>query len=443
MGKRDSRLNLSIWLNLFTKTLNMGVNFLLVPVLIAFLGKEKYGIWVTIYAFVNWFNIFDLGLGQGLKLKLTEAFTLKRNKEIRTLISSTYFFVMSIALGLFVIAIISYIFFNWSFILSINERYHLEANQALLILTLFFLLVFVAKLIGEVYASLQLPFIENIVKTIGQLFFLVFIVILSYNSFSQGSLLVVSIFSILPLFVLYLGINIYFFGYKSISLSPRLNLVSKKSLRQVVNPGISFFTIQIGCIILYSTDNLIIINLLSSEAVADYNVYYKYYSIPFLFYNIYVGSHWSSFIDALSKNDKRWIQKKMKMFNRLFILLCLSYVFVFLVNEKIISLWVGNDKIEKNDELGLFLILYFLVSALTTNYIYVINAFGKLRIQLIAYIIIAILNIPLSIVLVDYFKMGSAGVIIASTICLTILTILMPIQYHKIIKGRIKGIWNL
>ena len=443
MGKRDSRLNLSIWLNLFTKTLNMGVNFLLVPVLIAFLGKEKYGIWVTIYAFVNWFNIFDLGLGQGLKLKLTEAFTLKRNKEIRTLISSTYFFVMSIALGLFVIAIISYIFFNWSFILSINERYHLEANQALLILTLFFLLVFVAKLIGEVYASLQLPFIENIVKTIGQLFFLVFIVILSYNSFSQGSLLVVSIFSILPLFVLYLGINIYFFGYKSISLSPRLNLVSKKSLRQVVNPGISFFTIQIGCIILYSTDNLIIINLLSSEAVADYNVYYKYYSIPFLFYNIYVGSQWSSFIDALSKNDKRWIQKKMKMFNRLFILLCLSYVFVFLVNEKIISLWVGNDKIEKNDELGLFLILYFLVSALTTNYIYVINAFGKLRIQLIAYIIIAILNIPLSIVLVDYFKMGSAGVIIASTICLTILTILMPIQYHKIIKGRIKGIWNL
>jgi O-antigen/teichoic acid export membrane protein len=309
MSKRDSKLKLSVWLSLFAKSLNMGVNFLLVPLLIGFLGKERYGIWVTIYAFVNWFNIFDLGLGQGLKLKLTEAFTLKRNKKIKVLISSAYFFVTIIALVLIVIATISYFFLNWSSTLGINEKYHLETNQALLILTLFFLSIFVLKLIGEIYASLQFPFVQNVVKTIGQLFFLVFVVMLSCNLSSQGSLLFVSVFSILPLFILYLGINIYFFGYKSISLLPRVNLVSKESLRQIVNPGISFFIIQIGCIILYSTDNLIIINLLSSETVADYDVYYKYYSLPFLFYNIYIGSHWSSFIDALSKNDKRWIQK--------------------------------------------------------------------------------------------------------------------------------------
>ena len=83
LNKRASRLKLSVSLNIFLKIINITVSILLVPVLLITLGKEKYGIWVTIFTFIGWLNIFDLGLGEGLKLKLTAAFSLKQSKKIK------------------------------------------------------------------------------------------------------------------------------------------------------------------------------------------------------------------------------------------------------------------------------------------------------------------------------------------------------------------------
>jgi len=181
---------------------------------------------------------------------------------------------------------------------------------------------------------------------------------------------------------------------------------------------------------------------MSGDAVADYNVYYKYYSIPFLFYTIYIGSHWNSFIDAIAKNDFLWIKKKIKLFNKLFLLLMLSYVVLFFINQKVIELWIGKEEIPVDNSLSIYMIIYYLISSFATNYIYVINAYGKLRVQLLSYVVIAIINIPLSIFLVKHFEIGSSGVILSSLICLSILSILMPIQYYKIMNYNAKGIWN-
>ena len=53
------------------------IAFLLVPLSISYLGNEKYGLWLTIYSFIGWFNFFDFGIGHGLRNKLTEAWATK------------------------------------------------------------------------------------------------------------------------------------------------------------------------------------------------------------------------------------------------------------------------------------------------------------------------------------------------------------------------------
>ncbi len=438
---RNSRLRLSVTLNLILRALNLILNFVLVPILITYLGKDNYGIWVTIYAFISWLNIFDVGLGQGLRLKLTEAFSLNKVQEIRALISSTYWFVIATSCFLFVIFLIFYLVFNWSSFLGIDPSYYEPTNYAIGILVLFFLLIFISKLIGAIFASLQFPYIDYLIKTLGQLFFLGLVLLLS-NFRYESSLILVSLFSVVPLFLFYLGFSIYFFNFKSPSLIPRIRNISRKTLNDIVKPSISFFVIQIGYIILYSTDNIIIINLLSEEAVADFNVYYKYYSIPFLFFGIFLSSHSSSFIDALSKKDVSWVKDKIKFFNIIFLFLIGGYLILFFANEWLISLWIGKEKIDADGTLGVFLILYFLISSLISSYITVINANGKLKIQMICYIIISIINIPMSIFFVKYYNMGSEGVIAASIVSLIVLLIYMPIQYSKIVEGKISGVWN-
>ncbi|NVK51782.1 MAG: hypothetical protein HWD85_02530 [Flavobacteriaceae bacterium] len=441
MNKRNSKLKLSVRLNLVLKALNMLINFALVPMLLAFLGKRTYGIWVTIYAFIAWLNIFDVGLGQGLKLKLTEAFSTNQIQKIKKLISSAYYFVAVTSTIIALLFSISYFFFDWSSILDIQEAYHKETNYSIAILVMFFLSVFIAKLIGVIYESLQLPFVENLIKTLGQLVFLILLFSMTDYDF-ESNLIMTSIFSMLPLLLMYLLFTGYFFRYKSPSLLPRIKNISKCTLKEIIKPSVSFFVIQIGYIVLYSTDNLIIINLLSEEAVTDYHIYYKYYSIPFLFFNIYLASHGASFIDAFAKKDFSWIKKKIKLFNKLFLLLITSYIILFFFNEKIMELWIGEGNVTIDNTLGFYLILYYLISSYAAGYIYVVNSYGKLYVQLISYIFIAIINIPLSIFFVKFFDMGSEGVLIASIICLLILLIIMPIQYLKIVNQKVRGIWN-
>ena len=441
INKRTFKLKKSVSFNLILKAFNLTINFLLVSILLTFLGKENYGVWITIYAFINWLNIFDLGLGQGLKLKLTEAFSLNRFKEIIKLISSAYFFLFLVTTILFLGFFITYFLFDWSAVLNVEKEYSSEINYALVILIAFFLLIFIAKLIGVIYSSLQLPFIDNLIKTSSQFVFLLLLIFLNHLDV-ESSIILLSFFSTAPLLLIYLLVNGHFFIIKAPSLLPKLKHVSKKVLKQIAKPGIQFFAIQMGYIILYSTDNIIIINLMSAESVTDYNIYYKYYSIPFLFYNLYIATHWESFIDALVKKDFSWIKSKINFFNKLFFILILCYFCMYHLEEKVIELWLGNGKITKDHTLAFYMIIYYLISSLTTNFIYVINSYGKLKIQLISYVIIAVINIPLSVFIVQQYKTGSEGVLLASIVCLLILLILMPIQYSKIINQKAKGIWN-
>jgi O-antigen/teichoic acid export membrane protein len=440
LNKRASRLKLSVSLNIILKIISITISILLVPVLLITLGKEKYGIWVTIFTFIGWLNIFDLGLGEGLKLKLTAAFSLKQSKKINKLISSTYFFIFFVIIFLFTFFILLDLFLDWSELLDLSD-YKSEINNSIFILVCFVLLLFIFKIIGTIYASLQLPFVENIIKTFGQFIFLIGLVLINFTDF-KINLVWVTVFSLLPTLLFYLVFNIIFFRFKASFLSPKLNNINKEILKEVVKPGFSFFIIQLGCIILYSTDNIIILKLFSANEVANYSIYYKYYSFPFLFYGLFISSHWNAFIDALAKNDFLWIQEKILLFKKLFIILIISYISFFLLENRFLWFWVGKENIKIDVIMSVNMITYFLISSFTTIYIYVINAYGKLYIQLLSYVFITIINIPLSIFLSKNCNLGASGVILASSICLLILMLLIPFQYQKIIKNKISGIWN-
>jgi O-antigen/teichoic acid export membrane protein len=438
---RDFKLNLNIFLNFGLKAINIGVNLAFVPLLIAFLGKEKYGIWLTIYAFVSWLQMFDLGLGNGFKLKLTDAFSNKKVHQIRSYISTSYIFISIISLTVIILFLFSNLLTNWDQLAGFSETFNKEYNYSFNIVIISFLVILIVKLVGVIYSSLQQPYIDNLIKTISQLLFLGIIFLLYYLN-SKNSLIWVGLASTLPLILIYISFSIKFFVLKAPNLIPKISHFSKVALSEIAIPGINFFLIQICMVVLYSTDNLIILKLLSAEDVTNYNIAYKYFGLPFMIFTLYISTHWPAFIDALAKNEYEWISKKIYRFHVLFIFLIISYVIFYFAFNFIVSIWIGDENVYLENQLNLSMIIYYLISAYTTIYIYVVNAYGKLRVQLIGYLIIALINIPLSVILVKYFEIGISGVIIASAICLSILLILMPIQYSKIIHSKTKGVWN-
>ena len=65
-------------------------NFMLLPLTLEYLDAENYGVWLTLSAFIGWFAIFDIGLGNGLRNKFAEAKTNGNFKKAKSYVSTAY-----------------------------------------------------------------------------------------------------------------------------------------------------------------------------------------------------------------------------------------------------------------------------------------------------------------------------------------------------------------
>ena len=53
--------------NLGLKTTNLLLTFVYTPLLLNYLGDEKYGLWSILLSVITWINYCDVGIGHGLR----------------------------------------------------------------------------------------------------------------------------------------------------------------------------------------------------------------------------------------------------------------------------------------------------------------------------------------------------------------------------------------
>jgi O-antigen/teichoic acid export membrane protein len=71
--KRNGRL-LAVY-----RVVSMLLSLAYVPVVLGYLGTGLYGIWSTVLNIVSWVNYFDIGIGNGLRNKLSAALARKES----------------------------------------------------------------------------------------------------------------------------------------------------------------------------------------------------------------------------------------------------------------------------------------------------------------------------------------------------------------------------
>lgn len=414
-------------------------NFLLVPLTINYLNTENYGIWLTLSSFIMWFSVFDIGLGNGLRNKFAEAKSLSNFHDAQAFVSTAYYTIGAISLGLSIIFLAVNQFVDWTNVF--NTSISLKQDLALLmpIIFGFFCLQLVVKLIVTVYQADQHHSIDGKVQFYGQVLSLIIIYLLTKTD--QSSLLLFGIiFSALPVLIL-LGFNFLAFNYEYKDFKPKYSLCKKEYLKEITGLGFSFFVVQIAALVLFSTDNFIITNLFSPEEVVPYNIAFKYFSILTMVFTLIVTPYWSSFTEAFAKKDFDWIKKSVANIQKLWFLVPVGLLLMLLLADWFYLIWVGDKVIVP---MHLSFAMAFFVAIMTFNMIYVffINGVGKIRLQLLTSIISMLINIPLSILLGKYLGLGTTGVILATCICLLYTLPVWPMQYRKIINGRATGIWN-
>ncbi len=437
--ERSVRAKKNIFFAFLLRGISVVVSFVQVPITLHYLSKEKYGIWLTLSSILGWFYILDIGLGNGLRNKFAEAMARREKKTARIYVSTTYAMLAIIIFSFFLLFLLINPFLNWVRILNTSSAMQAELNELVFLVVACFCLQFILKLVGTLLTADQKPAVNDLLVVAGSAISLVVIYLLSKTT--SGSLLYLGLaFAIIPLLVYLLANVIVFTGiYKE--YRPTSKLVDLSHARELTSLGFKFFIIQIAGIVIYSTSNIIITQVLGPAEVTPYNIAYKYFNTATMFFMIVMTPFWSGFTEAYSKGDIDWIKLTMRKLNGLSLVFALLVVIMVLLSGFVYKFWVGNA-VEVPFLTTLFMGLYVMILSWGAPFVFFINGVGKIRLQLIVSIVQAVLFFAFAMAFTTYFKLGVSGVIVAMCIPMIPTIVLWPLQYSRIINNKSARIWD-
>jgi len=267
------------------------------------------------------------------------------------------------------------------------------------------------------------------------------VLLLILKAVTKGSLIHLTIICNGTTAIIFFIASLYFYKNRYKEIAPSFKSIDFTHFRSLASLGFKFFFLKITGIIMFSTDNMIITQLFTPADVAPYNISFKYMSTPLMLYTLVTWPLWTAFTEAYTVKDIAWIKMVVNKLIYLWLGLVAAIFVCFLLSDMVYLLWLKGTV-----QISLILSAFMGINAAIVgwNQIYVnfINGVGKIKLQLYMGIITIILNIPLSIYFARDLKLGPAGVMLATNVCLFIGAIWAPIQYYKIINNTAKGVWD-
>lgn len=439
-SERTKSISKHVLLSALYKGGSIASNFMLVPLTLSFLDKENYGVWLVLSSFVAWFSFFDIGLGNGLRNKFAEARAVNDSDAAKGYVSTAYYTIAGICIVFLMVALLLSYFIDWTEIFNTSPELKEQLSYLMPIVFTSFSILLIVKLITSIYTADQNHSMQGKITFITALVSLVAVWFLT--KFADSSLLLFgAIFTFLPVVILVI-LNIFAFSSKYKVYKPKLSYCSKKHFKDIFGLGLNFFIIQIAVIILFSTDTYIVTQLFDPEMVVPYALSYKYVSISSMVFVIILTPYWSGITDAYAKGELEWIKTSMKNLSKFTFMMILLIIILVVVSPWVYPLWLQDDTVEIPLILTICMAIYFVVSISYAPFNFFLNGIGKIKLHMYSFAIGALLNIPLSILLVKVFNFGTEGVILATIICVAPNLVLFPIQYSKLINKRATGIWN-
>lgn len=431
LNNNDRNLNIkkNIISSSLLKIFGLGLSYLVVPLTLSYLNNEKYGVWLILLSMLSWISFMDIGLGNGLRNRLTESLSNNDIRSAKEYISTAYAVMVIIASVLLFALIIVVLLADWNSIFNTKDIAETELTLTVSIVIVFFMANFILSLSNQLFYSVQESAFTGLTAVLLNGTLLVIILILSKTT--DGSLIFLSLaYGMAMVISGAIMTALFFFRYKE--LKPSLKSIKKDKINKILQLGISFFIIQISAVIIFTTDNMIITQLFGPSEVTPYNIVKKLFNIIIMGHTIVVTPLWSAYTEANIKKDFAWMRQTLKKTNYLMIIIIVAISTLVLLSKPIINIWIGSD-VDIPVDLVLVMGLYTIIHVWNNNYAYLLNGIGRVRISSFVATIGALFNIPISILLASYFNLGTTGVITGTIFSLLLFSISGPIETYYVL----------
>ncbi|MGB6192359.1 MAG: oligosaccharide flippase family protein [Terracidiphilus sp.] len=402
-----------------SKVISLGTSIITVRLTFQYLGAERYGMWMTISSFVMLLAFADFGMSNGLINLVAEALGKEDRQTASRAAASAFWMLSGVATFFAVIVIAAYPFIDASRLFNVHSATaRHEAGPALLAFMLCFILNLPLGTVRGTQTGMQNAYHSNLWNIFGTALSLAALLI-AIHAHAGLPVLVLCLSG--PPVVAALLNGVELFGRSNPDLLPAPSRFSSETARRLLGMGAMFFLLQLSFSIGLQTDNIVIAQVLGAKAVAEYAVPARLFSMILGFLVMVSGAMAPAYTDALARRDGPWIRRG---FLRVTIggtaITIVVVVLLILFGNAILRLWVG-PQIHTAPALMIAFAVQSVLYAYLQPVSFLLNGIGRFKEQVISGLVMAVVNLGLSIVLVRSF--GIIGAVLGTILALILVQV--------------------
>ena len=388
------------------------VSLLSVPLTIGYLGPERFGVWTLLGSLLAWLRLTDLGIGNSLTNAITSALASERPDVARDHVSAAFALLSAVSLFLALIIALVWPWIDWNKLIGVkSELAQAELRPAIMASIVIFVLGFPLSVIERTYNASQNGKLANYWNTAGNVASLLALILVTQTHGGLVWLVIAVSGTVLATNALS---GIWLFSRYEPALAPRLATVSLDHVKQLLHVGAQFFLIGILSLLVFETDNLVIAHYLGAVQVPSYSLTYNLFGFTYLLQTLLFNYLWVGYTDAITRRDIEWMRRIFAL-NLAFSLgsTLAAVIPLIFVARPFIKVWAG-EAVVPPQELVLWMAAWSMINAFCSPSACLLAAASHLKSQIIYSTVSVIMNITLSIYLVQ--RWGVTGVIAATVV---------------------------
>lgn len=395
-----------------------------------FNNQTVLGLWFTILSVLNWVLSFDLGLGNGLRNKLTSALAKNEILKAKYYISSSY-----ILIGCFsaITSLLSYFIFpyiNWNGIFNISRSIVDEETILYCVRIVFIgiMIQFFLKLINSILYALLKPALNNFLALLSNVIILIFVLSAHKTDYKSG-LITLAYVNVIAVNIPLLLANLFVFKTSLKEAKPKISYYNKAYAKSILSIGLAFFFLQFASILIGNTNEFLISSFIDPKYVVEYQPYNKLFSLFITLYNLALVPLWSEVTKAKAENNIEWIINLHALLCKIALISGILLILIIPTLPFIVKLWLGST-FNVHLSYSFTFVIYTILMLWNGANCSIANGLGLLKAQLIFLVLGAIINIPLA----HWFASSSniwISIIVANIISLLPICITQPIYLRN------------
>lgn len=312
-----------------------------VPLTLDYLGAERYGLWMTITSVMSFFALVNLGLDNSLLNALSDAHGRDDPNEAARLVSAAAIVLGGVALLGAALFALLYGAVDWGRVFNVTAPdARAEAGPALAAFVLCIAAAVPLGIVVQAQQGYQEGYVAAFWEGLGRLAALLAVVVVV--AAEGGLVMLVLAMTGVPVVAVFLN-GLDLFARRKPWLRPRLALFDWARARRLLGQGAMFFAITLTSGAAFWSDNIIAAHILGPEAVTQYAVPFRLFSVAAMLIAFFVSALWPAYGEALARGDGDWVVRTLR--RTLWVSMggtAVVSIFLVVFGDDILRVWVGD-----------------------------------------------------------------------------------------------------